>query len=232
MTRRLLIGIGVLVSALVIAGCSSSTKGNGGAGSSSNTASSSVPAPSSSSAAETITQAQARAALLAPTAVGASFTQAAYTPQDQQAPCGAGGQTLEEADPQTLRVGATSISVTLKASFSEELFAYVDAAHAAQALAFLANGVNCKTGSLPLEGGGTLPVTFGAVQAVTAQLKPARKAVAVQIDSSSTKVVLAAAQLGRLMLVFTFAAAKSTPDTVLPNPIGIAAKAVTKVAKS
>jgi len=230
MTRRRAAGISLVVSALLVAGCSSSTTG-GGATSSSST-SSSVPAPSSSSAAETITQAEAQAALLTPAEVGAKFAQAAYTPQDQQAPCGAGGPALEDAVPQTLRVGATIVSVTLKASFSEELFAYPDADHAAKALAFLEKGVTCKSGKLPLASGGLLPVTIGAVQDVTAQLRPARKAVAVQVDSSITKIVLAAAQLGRLMVVFTFAAFKSTPDSALPNPIGLAAKAVTKVAKS
>jgi hypothetical protein len=45
-------------------------------------------------------------------------------------------------------------------------------------------------------------------------------------------VVLVASRLGRALVLFSFSADPSTPTSQLPDPIAVAAKAITKIRNS
>lgn len=219
----------LVITPLVIAGCSSSGGGGGGNTSSPPVSSppASTPPASTPAAAETVTAAQAKATLLTVQDVGPGFSSAQFQPSQDPLPCKPNDPPLEQQFPSTLEVGAAFIRNGNGAALGEDLRYYADTATATQVLNLAAAGLNCAKGKLNFTGS-PVTVQFGKLQDVTSAVG-ADKAVAIQATAPAYDVVLIGCQVGREDVLFSFLRTKSTPTSALPNPITIVQTAVQKI---
>jgi hypothetical protein len=177
-----------------------------------------------------VTPAEASAALLTPADVGKHFVKAQFQPGDDPLPCTPDDPPLEQQIPATLEVGTAVLTRAQGAAMGEDLRLYADPSTAQQLVALARAGLDCRHGQLRLTGAPET-VTFGKVQDVTSAVN-ADEAIAVQATSARYGILLVAARLGRLVVLFNFLRTLSTPSAALPNPIGIVAKGVAKIRNS
>jgi hypothetical protein len=215
----------LVITPLVLAGCSSSGGGNSTSPPASTPASS--PPASTPAASETVTAAQAKATLLTVQDVGPGFTAAPFRPSHDPLPCKPNDPPLEEQFPSTLEVGAAFLRNGNGAALGEDLSYYADASTAHEVLTLAAAGLNCPSGKLNFTG---KPVTvqFGNLQDVTSSVG-ADYAIAIQATAPTYDIVLIGCQVGREDVLFSFLRTKSTPTSSLPNPITIVQTAVQKI---
>ncbi|MDT4917099.1 MAG: hypothetical protein QOI15_2226 [Pseudonocardiales bacterium] len=207
----------LVVAPIALAGCDSSSGGGPGPG---------TPTLSSQPSSST-TQDEIAAALLTPTDLGAGFTKAEFRPSSNPLPCLPTGAPLEEKFSATVSAGTALVSNAGGASFSEEVRLYPDEATAQQVVAYISQGLDCRTGQLALTGPAQT-IDIGKQQDITSTVN-ADGAFAVQTSAPRFNIVLAAARLGRSVTLFAFLKTKSTPDSALPNPIQVVAKALDKI---
>lgn len=225
----------LMVVPVAVAGCSSSSNGKANGSSApattpAATTATTPSAPASSSSSEAITQAQATAALLTAADVGTTFTSAQFKPSTDALPCTPNDPPLEQQVPSTLQVGSAVIAKSNQAALSEDLRFYPDVATAQQVLSLAAKGLDCASGKLNITGTPET-VTFGKQQDVTAAVG-ADQAVAVPAAAANYSIVLIGCRIGRALVLFSFLRTKTSSTSVLPNPITIAAKGVTKIKSS
>jgi hypothetical protein len=215
-----------LLAAALVAACSSSSSGSPASAPSTRSSSTPSSAPASSSSAPStprssassdsaggLTEAQATAALLTGTEVGTGFARTASDTQDTPLPCAQNDPPLDTRYPPTVKVEADYAASGVDAAVSEEIEVYADLATVAKTIAAGEQGLGC--GTVTIQGD---RYTISKPDDITTQLGGlADKAEAWTVKTAPANLELIIAQLGRRLVVFTFAAAASVDTNKLPN---------------
>lgn len=176
------------------------------------------------------TQTQAQSAMLvAADVTGYNLTDGQFTPPDPSQPLPCGQPDPDSKLPPALQVGAEIDSASPQAAVIETLAFYTDTATATQAFNLGLQGVSCASATLT-DNGGTIPIQLTSPSDVTSQVG-GDKAIAVQIKSAQFQAVVVGVTKDNAVLTFQYQTVPDADTTKLPNPIGLAALGVQKIAK-
>lgn len=254
---RLVAGVAAAALAVSLAACSSS----GGHAKASTTPSTSTPPSSSASssgfpstsaapttdsatptASDTVTATQVATALLTPTDLGLTGATSAASPStDNALPCAAdGSKSLNQQVPATVRVGVDITDDALQAALGEEIRLFADTATAQSALTIAKAGLTCTTGSLRADDGTATPAKIQAPIDIATDLAKDTKlsgagitsALVWQATVTGANIDLAAVQLGRSLVLFTFQSATGADTSKLPNPEAVIQAGLDKIVSS
>lgn len=242
MTRFASLLTAVVVSTLVVAGCSSST-GHANTSSSNSPAGSPTNGATTSSASifngdSAVTVQDIERVLLTASDISPTATAAKAPTVDNPLPCAAtGSPSLNQRVPAQVRSGVDISDETKHTAVSEEIRVYQDIATAVRALTTAKDGLACSTGELRANDGTKLKVSITGPGAIVDGLKQDPKLAEAPIGQALTwsatssdgeEFVFAAVQVGPSLVLMDFVAATKADESNLTDPQVLMERALEK----